>query len=83
MSQFIKNATFNGKLIPICLAKEVNHAGFKCVVRAIDPPILDETGDKVKSAIENDKLLSADQASKTSTVTITYVTIWLDLETSR
>ena len=74
MSRFAKHASVAGKQIPIYVASEVQHAGYRRVVNAIDPTILDKTVDKVKSALENDKLLSASQASSTSSVTITYVT---------
>jgi hypothetical protein len=74
MSRLVKYASVASKQIPIYVASEVQHAGYKRVVTAIDTTILNNTVDKVKSALENNKLLSASQASSTSSVTITYAT---------
>ena len=75
MSRFMKYALVAGKKIPIYVATELQHAGYKRAIDAVDQTILNETVDKVKSALENNKLLSATQASSTSFVTITYVTV--------
>jgi hypothetical protein len=73
MSRFVKYASVAGKQIPIYVASEVQHGGYRRVIDAIDPVILTKTVDKVKSALENNRLLSASQASSTSFVTVTYV----------
>jgi hypothetical protein len=65
-----------GKQVPIYVAQEVQHAGYKRVIDAIDANILNDTVEKVKAAAEGDKLLSTTQKASTSFITITYVTMW-------
>jgi hypothetical protein len=75
MSQFLINALVLGRKILVFVATELRHAGYKRLLSAIDPAILNETVQRVKSALENNKLLSAHQASIISSVAITYVTV--------
>ena len=74
MSRLMKYASLAGKQIPIFVASEVQDAGFKRMIDAIDPVTLNETVEKVKSALEKNNLLSESQALSTSSVTITCVT---------
>jgi hypothetical protein len=74
MSRLMKYASFAGKQIPIYVATVVQDRGFKRVIDAIDPVTLNETVEKVKSALEKNKLLSESQALSTSSVTIMCVT---------
>ncbi|KAF2180929.1 hypothetical protein K469DRAFT_458029, partial [Zopfia rhizophila CBS 207.26] len=55
----------------IYVAQEVQHAGYKRVIDAIDANILNDTVEKVKAAAEGDKLLSQTQKASTSSITIT------------
>lgn len=72
MSCFVKYASIVSKQISIYVATEFQHAGYKRAIDIIDQIILSETMDKVKAALEkNNKLFSAAQASRTSSVTIT------------
>lgn len=82
MSRFMKYASVAGKQVPINMATELQYGGYRRVIDAIDQTILNETVDKVKSALENNKLLSATQASSTSSVTITYVTELSNMKTT-
>lgn len=82
MSRFMKYASVPGKQVLINMATELQYGGYRRVIDAIDQTILNETVDKVKSALENNKLLSATQASSTSSVTITYVTELSNMKTT-
>jgi hypothetical protein len=75
-ARFVQYAMVAGKQVPIYVAQEVQHAGYKRVIDAIDANILNDTVEKVKAAAEGDKLLSTTQKASTSFITITYVTMW-------
>lgn len=77
MSRLLKYATCGNKQIPIYVASEVRDAGYRRLVDIIDPKVLNDTVDKVKAAAESNRLLSATQASSTSSIVITYVSVWL------
>jgi hypothetical protein len=61
--------------IPIYIATELQHAGYEREIGAIDQASLNETVEKVKSALVNNRMLSVIQAPSTSFVTINYVTV--------
>ncbi|KAF2253494.1 hypothetical protein BU26DRAFT_601611 [Trematosphaeria pertusa] len=70
-ARFIKYTNLAGKQVPIYVASEVQHAGYKRLLDSIDPNTLNQTVAKVESAVENNRLFTASQASRTSSITIT------------
>ena len=73
MSRFMKYATVAGKQVPIYVAQEVKHAGYKRAIDAIDANILSATVENVKAAVEGHKMLSDSQKAVAKFITITYI----------
>lgn len=74
-ARFVQYAVVAGKQVPIYIAQEVQHAGYKRVIDAIDTNILNDTVEIAKAAAEGNKHLSETQKDSTSFITITYVNI--------
>jgi len=71
--RFLRHANVAGNMVSICIASEIRHAGFRRLIDAIDPDILNHAVKKVENALLEKKLFSAAQLGRTSTVTIVSV----------
>ncbi|KAJ9226790.1 hypothetical protein DTO027B5_1874 [Paecilomyces variotii] len=67
----IKEMVHGSKKIPIILAEEVQDRGFKRVIDAIDPTIVQQTGDRVEDAFKGVKMMTPAQKARTEKIVIT------------
>jgi hypothetical protein len=71
--RLMKYATIGGRKVPIFIAEDVQHKGYKRLVDTIDKEILNAMVDRVQSVSEGDKMLTDAQKSATESITITCV----------
>ncbi|KAH7396223.1 hypothetical protein BKA66DRAFT_566722 [Pyrenochaeta sp. MPI-SDFR-AT-0127] len=69
--RFIRSVNVAGNQISINVASEIRHAGIRRSIDAISPTLLDDTVNRVEMALMSSTLLSADQASITTSIPIT------------
>lgn len=72
-ARFIKYVSVAGKQIAIYVASEIQHAGFRRLIDAIEPSLLSDTVNTVEHALQGSTLLSAAQVTRTRSITITFV----------
>ncbi|KAJ8126887.1 hypothetical protein O1611_g6753 [Lasiodiplodia mahajangana] len=57
-----------GNTVSIDIAEQVQHMGYRRLIDAIDHEILNRLVERVKAAVEGDKMLSREQATLVSSV---------------
>lgn len=72
-ARFMKYATLAGRQVPIYLAQEFKHEGYKCAIDPIDANSLNNSVENVKVAVEGSRLFSESQKSNASFIIITYI----------
>ncbi|TLS20315.1 uncharacterized protein PpBr36_11322 [Pyricularia pennisetigena] len=72
MSRLLREATSRrGKTIAIYIAEEVTDKGYRRLVDAIDPEILEKTTERVQNALQGKKLLTKEQEQVVASALIT------------
>ncbi|ELQ32389.1 hypothetical protein OOU_Y34scaffold01172g5 [Pyricularia oryzae Y34] len=72
MSRLLREATSRrGKSIAIYIAEEVTDKGYRRLVDAIDPKILEKTTERVQTALQGKKLLTKEQEQVVASALIT------------
>ncbi|GIK02901.1 hypothetical protein Aspvir_006964 [Aspergillus viridinutans] len=67
----IREIVHGAKKIPIILAEEVRDKGFRRVIDAIDPAVVQQTGDNVERAFKGPKMMTPSQKDITDRIIVT------------